>query len=300
MPLRNRAAWPSIAQIATAFEIGMPTFFIAILVVIRHVINSNNDINCPAPLAPNSGCAFPQFTPFRAPMYTVKNQNAYAFCENFDIAYAPSGTDADQFMTNALAFLESSAPLNGTYTLSPFATADAAVTFLLQQSAADPAQHDPGCQAAVIFNSLASPIQDDLRFASTPGGRHSGDNTHSQNQDGRTDQAFPIWEQPGPRNDIPESPDAFGNLPGYEDHGFLSLQFAVNLGITQAANQPAALAMLETVQMQRIPYPPYRDDPFLNAIQFGFPLLLMLSLLYTALSIVRVRFAKQFTGASDV
>ena len=32
----------------------------------------------------------------------------------------------------------------------------------------------------------------------------------------------------------------------------------------------------------------YRNDRFLNAIQFGLPLLLMLSLLYTALSIVRV------------
>jgi hypothetical protein len=35
----------------------------------------------------------------------------------------------------------------------------------------------------------------------------------------------------------------------------------------------------------------YRDDPFLNAVEFGFPLLLMLSLLYTSLSIVRVRYS---------
>lgn len=33
----------------------------------------------------------------------------------------------------------------------------------------------------------------------------------------------------------------------------------------------------------------YKDDPFVFAIQFGLPLLLMLALLYTALSIVRVR-----------
>ncbi len=31
-------------QIATVFEIGLPTLFVMILVIIRHVINSNNDI----------------------------------------------------------------------------------------------------------------------------------------------------------------------------------------------------------------------------------------------------------------
>ena len=33
----------------------------------------------------------------------------------------------------------------------------------------------------------------------------------------------------------------------------------------------------------------YNDDPFVNAIKFGLPMLLMLSFLFTAINIVRVR-----------
>ena len=76
----------------------------------------------------------------------------------------------------------------------------------------------------------------------------------------------------GPRNDIPAFADEYGNLPAYAQHGFISLQFAVNLfvpaslcitfliaisvsGITQVLSPNEALTILETVQMQRIPYP---------------------------------------------
>jgi ATP-binding cassette subfamily A (ABC1) protein 3 len=50
-----------------------------------------------------------------------------------------------------------------------------------------------------------------------------------------------------------------------------------------------AKATLEAVRMSRMPYPEYSDDGFIYAIQFGLPLFIMLALLFTAVTIVRVR-----------
>ena len=80
----------SLLQIATAFEIGLPTFVIVILVIIRHVINTNDELQCPAPLAPNSSCYFPDFDPLQmAPSYS-QGRGGSVSCSNFSLAYAPS------------------------------------------------------------------------------------------------------------------------------------------------------------------------------------------------------------------
>lgn len=42
-----------------------------------------------------------------------------------------------------------------------------------------------------------------------------------------------------------------------------------------------------TVITKRFPFPPYISDPFLIAIQYQLPLLLMLSFTYTSLTIIR-------------
>lgn len=51
----------------------------------------------------------------------------------------------------------------------------------------------------------------------------------------------------------------------------------------------AARGLLEqvTVQAKRFPFPPFTSDPFIVAVQYQLPLLLMLSFTYTALTIVR-------------
>ena len=57
--------------------------------------------------------------------------------------------------------------------------------------------------------------------------------------------------------------------------------------ITNSTSRDLALAMLDEVMLRRMPYPKYLEDGFLYAIKFGLPLLLMLSLIFTALTIVR-------------
>ena len=73
--------------IATAFEIGLPTFFVLILVIIRHVINTNDNLNCTDPLNPNvnGSCNWNAFPPAS---FIPRNDNN-ASCSDFQVAFAP-------------------------------------------------------------------------------------------------------------------------------------------------------------------------------------------------------------------
>ncbi|XP_007937732.1 phospholipid-transporting ATPase ABCA3 [Orycteropus afer afer] len=100
-----------------------------------------------------------------------------------------------------------------------------------------------------------------------------------------TTSLFPLFPSPGPRE--PTSPD--GGEPGYIREGFLAVQHAVDRAIMQYHANASTQQLLEkvTVVMKRFPYPPFISDPFLVAIQYQLPLLLMLSFTYTSLSIIR-------------
>lgn len=96
---------------------------------------------------------------------------------------------------------------------------------------------------------------------------------------------FPLFPNPGPRE--PTSPD--GGEPGYIREGFLAVQHAVDRAIMHYHANASAHQLFEklTVIAKRFPYPPFISDPFLVAIQYQLPLLLMLSFTYTSLSIIR-------------
>ncbi|XP_076998257.1 phospholipid-transporting ATPase ABCA3 isoform X2 [Tamandua tetradactyla] len=100
-----------------------------------------------------------------------------------------------------------------------------------------------------------------------------------------TTSLFPLFPSPGPRE--PTSPD--GGEPGYIREGFLAVQHAVDKAIMQYHANASSAQMLEkvTVIAKRFPYPPFISDPFLVAIQYQLPLLLMLSFTYTSLTIIR-------------
>eukprot|EP00038_Savillea_parva_P006028 m.161240 g.161240 ORF g.161240 m.161240 type:complete len:1789 (+) comp12053_c0_seq1:172-5538(+) len=78
------------------------------------------------------------------------------------------------------------------------------------------------------------------------------------------------------------------STPGYVQHAFLMVESLVNRAIaTEAGASAAAVTQMYNVALQRMPYPQYTKDGFLFAIQFGLPLLLMLSYMYSALTITR-------------
>ncbi|CAK6444803.1 unnamed protein product [Pipistrellus nathusii] len=100
-----------------------------------------------------------------------------------------------------------------------------------------------------------------------------------------TTSLFPLFPNPGPRE--PASPD--GGEPGYIREGFLAVQHAVDRAIMQYHTNASTHQLFEklTVIAKRFPYPPFISDPFLVAIQYQLPLLLMLSFIYTSLTIIR-------------
>ncbi|XP_053784251.1 phospholipid-transporting ATPase ABCA3 [Desmodus rotundus] len=100
-----------------------------------------------------------------------------------------------------------------------------------------------------------------------------------------TSSLFPLFPNPGPRE--PASPD--GGEPGYIREGFLAVQHAVDRAIMQYHTNASTRQLFEklTVVSKRFPYPPFISDPFLVAIQYQLPLLLMLSFTYTSLTIIR-------------
>ncbi|XP_026899340.1 phospholipid-transporting ATPase ABCA3 [Acinonyx jubatus] len=100
-----------------------------------------------------------------------------------------------------------------------------------------------------------------------------------------TTSLFPLFPNPGPRE--PASPD--GGEPGYIREGFLAVQHAVDRAIMQYHANASTHQLFEklTVIAKRFPYPPFISDPFLVAMQYQLPLLLVLSLTYSSLTVIR-------------
>ena len=86
------------------------------------------------------------------------------------------------------------------------------------------------------------------------------------------------------------------DTPGYVRHQYLSFESLVDQVIAWHVAKDSAvpeaeivemLGKMDTLTLERFPYPQYEEDGYLYAIQFGLPLLLMLSYMYSALTIVR-------------
>eukprot|EP00041_Stephanoeca_diplocostata_P037453 m.1419052 g.1419052 ORF g.1419052 m.1419052 type:complete len:1793 (-) comp25039_c0_seq8:263-5641(-) len=78
--------------------------------------------------------------------------------------------------------------------------------------------------------------------------------------------------------------------PGYVMYLYMSWESVVNRAIAASVLGDSAgptIDVMDSVTFNRFPYPAYVKDGFLYAIQFGLPLLLMLSFMYTALTITR-------------
>ena len=91
----------------------------------------------------------------------------------------------------------------------------------------------------------------------------------------------------GPRNNESDQ----GGPPSYFEEGFTTVQKAVDFAIIseKVSSNSTKLPDLKdlNIKMQRFPYPSVTIDPFIIAIQNSLPLLLMLSLLYSCVTIVK-------------
>ncbi|CAB1350108.1 unnamed protein product, partial [Coregonus sp. 'balchen'] len=135
---------------------------------------------------------------------------------------------------------------------------------------------------------LAAVVSYHLRFTFSPRNAPAQEKSElniNNDFDWHTLNLFPLFQLPGPR----EQYDLQGGTPGYFREGFLAVQHAVNRAIMRSYNSTGAAWLLSRtrVVLRRFPFPPFIYDVFILAIQNQLPLLLVLSLTYTSLNIVR-------------
>ncbi|XP_075880377.1 phospholipid-transporting ATPase ABCA3 [Nelusetta ayraudi] len=156
--------------------------------------------------------------------------------------------------------------------------------------------HSENVLAAVVFEHLFThddeplplKVRYHLRFSYTPRAApasEKSDLSPNSDLDWHTFSLFPLFQMPGPREQVYKT----GGTPGYYREGFLAVQHAVDRAIMHSLNKTEAADVLwkTRVVLSRFPYPAYRYDVFILAIQNQLPLLLVLSFTYTSLNIVR-------------
>eukprot|EP00047_Mylnosiga_fluctuans_P017548 m.62444 g.62444 ORF g.62444 m.62444 type:complete len:913 (+) comp7137_c2_seq4:3-2741(+) len=258
--LHKRRPW------ATVFEILLPILFMVILVSIRQTDLSDDVQRCSNSSTP--GCSWPAYPPSRVVDTSTCPDGYYLY-------YTGPGSDTIIPLINPA--------IVKTVSRTACATQDEMVTLIAARRSEEDA-----CKVGVVFTQAAdNTYHYVLRFSSTPGGESKNSKTVKF---WNTQFSFPFFPQPGPRgdNDIGNFSTAFlGNSPNYAQNGFLAMQQGINAAIAEQAGHPELAETLFSLLMQRFPQPPYTDDPFINAIKFGMPMLLMLSFLFTAINIVR-------------
>ncbi|CAO2642152.1 Phospholipid-transporting ATPase ABCA3 [Lemmus lemmus] len=258
--------------LVTVLELFLPLLFSGILIWLRLKIQSENVPN--ATVYPGQSIQqLPLFFTFHPPG------------GSWELAYIPSHSDAARTITETVQReLVISMKVHG---------------FSSEKDFEDYIRYDnrsSNVLAAVVFehtfnhskDPLPLAVKYHLRFSYTRRNymwTQTGNVFLRENEGWHTTSLFPLFPSPGPRE--PSSPD--GGEPGYIREGFLAVQHAVDKAIMHYHANASAQQLFQKLSVitKRFPFPPYISDPFLIAIQYQLPLLLMLSFTYTSLSIIR-------------
>ncbi|XP_008049514.1 ATP-binding cassette sub-family A member 3 [Carlito syrichta] len=258
--------------LVTVLELFLPLLFSGILIWLRLKIQSENVPN--ATIYPDQSIQeLPLFFTFPPPGDT------------WELAYIPSHSDAAKTVTETVR-----RALVINMRVRGFPSEKDFEDYIRYDN------HSSNVLAAVVFEHtfnhskepLPLAVKYHLRFSYTRRNymwTQTGSLLLKETEGWHTTSLFPLFPNPGPRE--PTSPD--GGEPGYIREGFLAVQHAVDRAIMQyhADTTTRQLFQKVTVIAKRFPYPPFIADPFLVAIQYQLPLLLMLSFTYTSLTIIR-------------
>lgn len=248
------------APVRTFFQIAMPLLFIAILVFLRAFKIKNE-------YKPN--VTYPAFEVNKLPSDVSKlNQ----------IAFAPNTIDVQKVINDTVKQL-------GFTHAKPFKSEEDMVSFLVSLQG-----NNKTFLGGIAFNTSldSNNIIYKIRLSSKTdikqnGGKEEGQGFGtSPSTTWNTQFTFPVLQVPGPRN----KNASHGGPPFYFEAGFLAIQHAVDVAIMKYKGNIDILNTT-TVSVKRFPYPDYTHDKFVLVIQTSLPLLLMLSLIFTALNIVR-------------
>ena len=251
------------APVRTFFQIAMPLLFIAILVFLRAFEIKNE-------YKPN--VTYPAFEVNKLPSDVSKlNQ----------IAFAPNTSAVKEVINDTVKQL-------GFTHAEPFISEEDMVNYLVSLQG-----NEKTFLGGIVFNTSlnSSNIIYKIRLSSKTDIKQNGGKEERQgfgtspSTTWNTQFTFPVLQVPGPRN----KNASHGGPPFYFEAGFLAIQHAVDVAIMNYRYKGKNdTRMLDTtVSVKRFPYPDYTHDNFVLVIQTSLPLLLMLSLIFTALNIVR-------------
>ena len=253
--------------VRTFFQVALPLLFIIIVVLLRvSVIKSEH----------RSHVMYPAFevNPLPAKLKALK------------IAFAPNTNDVGKVME------EVKKQLSLNYSKG-FESEEDMVQALVSQEDRRNEKSKTQYLGGVAFNTSLDQknIVYKIRLSSASANKQDASKEAKQEGPGsdpsatwNTQFTFPVFEVPGPRN----RNASHGGPPPYFESGFLSIQHAVDSSIIGKLSRNNNLTGSQvSVSVKRFPYPDYVHDNFILVIQQTLPLLLMLSLFFTALNIVR-------------
>lgn len=244
--------------IATALEIILPVFIVLILLIIRITT-----------IKPKLG-AVRSFHPFELnrsiPVKTGRGR--------WRVAYAPNESYYNIIMQNVNKSLDLE-------DVEPKPSESSLKDALVTDESTNVKNQTYLCGIVFEYGQKGRNVKYSLRFPSDP--RSSKNGGAFSPSKWFTDFVFPLTFQGiGPRNNKSD----FGGPPPYFKDGFLTIQRAVDFAIIQSNDQSFDESNF-AVAMNRYPYPQRIEDPFITVIQSSFPLLLMISLVFTAINIVK-------------
>ncbi|XP_071106304.1 phospholipid-transporting ATPase ABCA3-like [Haliotis cracherodii] len=260
--------------VRTSLEIGLPTLFSLLLIGIRQITNGTPITNTTSWLA----CDIEQL-PKPAPFSPSLPRK---------LAYSPNNPIMERIMKS----VEQRIGVNAD---ASFATESDMVTYLMFANGTVNNTRD--YLGGIVFSGfnknsgvdkLPHKIEYTIRLSSSPrnaGKQKSSLNPFNTDTRWMTRANYPQFQKVGPR----EKNHSCGGMPGYQREGFLTLQNAISYAVFEelAPDEASDLINMTKMSVRRHPYPPYNDDPFVLVIQKQFPLVLMLSFIITALSIVK-------------
>ena len=257
--------------VATLFRLGLPVLFIFIILLIRVLRIKQEHIGA---------TVWKDFSIERIP-YKHPGQGIWK------IAYTPNNAEIRSVMEEAVDTLG----LNAS-SISGYRTEEAMVREIINDQEKPADKWNYLCGVVFKGNLNETHVTYKVRFPSSLRNSQSNKtNKFSGFQVGQgtwqTKSVFPrTFDGIGPRSNKSKS----GGPPDYFKEGFLSVQLAIDSALISFKGSQINGSLnlnISQIKMQRFPYPAYIKDPFVVVIQISLPLLLMLSLVYNALLVVK-------------
>jgi ATP-binding cassette, subfamily A (ABC1), member 3 len=286
------------SMFGTVLEIFVPALFAIILLPIRQIVNSDSYLNDTT----YNEWSVSEWPAGFMPTYDseiMRDKNHLFEDDMWCFGYQPNNSQIVQRIMENVA-------LDYAFTLHSFANENQMVEFLLR--------NPNNCLGGASFlNDTIENFTYKLRYSYSP--KNSGENRlFRRDKDWKTNLLYTVFPILGPREkDNREGGDP-GNklyiiihlnsfffnfislLQGYYREGFIQVQKSIDYALIKEYNTQIELI---DIKMNRFPYPPYNDDKFIVVIIAIFPLIIMLSYIFTMILTAKAIVYEKETGLKE-